>query len=159
MEKEFTRMINEYRGMIFKVCTIYSTDKESSKDLFQEIVLQLWKSFPSFKKESKESTWIYRVALNTAITNFRKEIKKPGFSPLDEDQFQIPDISSNEGELLDRLMNAINHLTGVEKAIALLYLEDKSYDEMASVLGMSNSNIGVRLHRIKNKLNELLSHS
>lgn len=77
MEKEFVELINNHRALIFKVCSLYCSHPESRKDLFQEVILQLWKSFPGFRKASANSTWIYRVALNTAISNFRKESKKP----------------------------------------------------------------------------------
>ncbi|MBC7902194.1 MAG: sigma-70 family RNA polymerase sigma factor, partial [Gemmatimonadaceae bacterium] len=124
------------------------------RDLFQEIVLQLWRSFPAFRRESSGSTWIYRVALNTAISNFRKESRKPGTLALGMLEFQIPDMSSGGAgtENLLFLNQAIQELTEVERAVILLYLDEKSYDEIGEIIGISISNVGVRINRIKKKL-------
>src|SRR5688572_28521760 len=118
MQKDFIELVNNHRALIFKVCNLYCRDPESRKDLFQEVVLQLWKSFPDFRRESASSTWLYRVALNTAISNFRKESKKPERRALSLAELDIPDIES--GELLasqNELNQAISQLTDVEKAI------------------------------------------
>ena len=158
MEKEFVKLINDYRSLIFKVCNLYCSDPESRRDLFQEVVLQLWKSFPGFRRESSNSTWIYRIALNTAISNFRKESKKPGKRPLSMLEFDIPDMSgiSEEKENRSTLKLAIEKLTEIEKAVIMLYMDDKSYDQISEIIGISNSNVGVRLNRIKNKLSNLI---
>lgn len=158
MEKEFTELINNHRALIFKVCNLYCSYPESRKDLFQEVVLQLWKSFPGFRKASANSTWIYRVALNTAISNFRKESKKPEKRPLTLQEFDIPDIPGTSEKEEDRsaLNHAISKLTEIEKAVIMLYLDEKTYDEISEIIGISNSNVGVRLNRIKNKLSELI---
>ncbi|MCW3110513.1 MAG: polymerase subunit sigma-70 [Segetibacter sp.] len=158
MEKEFIELINNNRVLIFKVCNLYCNENESRRDLFQEVVLQLWKSFPGFRRESANSTWIYRVALNTAISNFRKESKKPERQPLSQVEFDIPDMSvtANEKENRSMLHLAIKKLTEIEKAVIMLYLDDKSYDEISEIIGISNSNVGVRLNRIKNKLSKLI---
>ncbi len=158
MEKEFTKMINVHRGIIFKVCNLYCHVEEDKKDLFQEIVLQLWKAFPSFRSESLNTSWMYRVALNTAISNFRKESKKPKKKVISESEFQIPDMSfyAEENDNLNLLKQAIEHLSDIEKAIIMLYLEEKSYEEIAQIIGLSLSNVGVRLNRIKIKLEKLI---
>ena len=158
MEKEFTELINNHRALIFKVCNLYCSYPESRKDLFQEVVLQLWKSFPGFRKESANSTWIYRVALNTAISNFRKELKKPEKRPLTLLEFDIPDVSGVSEKEEDRstLNQAITKLTEIEKAVIMLYLDEKTYEEIGEIIGISNSNLGVRINRIKNKLSELI---
>ena len=158
MEKEFTELINNHRALIFKVCNLYCSYPESRKDLFQEVVLQLWKSFPGFRKASANSTWIYRVALNTAISNFRKESKSPEKRPLTLLEFDIPDIPGTTEKEEDRstLNQAIAKLTEIEKAIIMLYLDEKTYDEISEIIGISNSNVGVRLNRIKNKLSQLI---
>ncbi len=158
MEQAFNQMINNHRGTIFKVCNLYCTETENRKDLFQEIVLQLWKAYPSFKKESKLNTWIYRVALNTAISNLRKESRKPGSDVLREEALQLPEIPQLSWEV-DRsslLHLAINQLTAVEKALVMLYLDDNNYEEISQVLGISHSNVGVRLNRVKQKLSKLI---
>jgi RNA polymerase sigma-70 factor (ECF subfamily) len=126
--------------------------------LFQEIVLQLWKSFPGFRKESANSTWIYRVALNTCISNFRSESKKPEKQSLTLLEFEIPDMSGETDEKENRgtLNLAIEKLSQIEKAIIMLYLDEKSYDEISDIIGISNSNVGARLNRIKRKLSKLI---
>jgi RNA polymerase sigma-70 factor (ECF subfamily) len=157
MEEEFIELINKYRALIFKVCNLYCHDPESRKDLFQEIVLQLWKSYPGFRRESASSTWIYRVALNTAISNFRKELKKPERTSITTADFEIPDISVwDEKENSSILHLAISRLTEIEKAIIMLYLDEKTYDEISEIIGISNSNVGARLNRIKTKLSKLI---
>lgn len=154
MEQEFAALINKHRGIIYKVCNLYISDNEDKKDLFQEIVLQLWRSFPDFRNESQRSTWMYRVALNTAISNFRKESRKPERLALSEREFEIPDISdlSVQNERIQMLKQAIDKLTEIEKAIIMLYLDDKSYDEIAEIMGITRSNTGVKINRIKSKL-------
>ena len=160
MEAEFIQMINNNRALIFKVCNLYCRDPESRKDLFQEIVLQLWKSFPGFRKESTSSTWIYKVAINTAISNLRRESRKPVKQSLQQPDFEIPDLKSNsqDDEQWEMLKLAIEKLTEIEKAILLLYLDEKSYDEMSEIMGISGSNVGARLNRIKTKLIKLVKN-
>jgi RNA polymerase sigma-70 factor (ECF subfamily) len=158
MEKAFIDMINDHRGILYKVCNLYCTDKTDKEDLFQDIVIQLWKSFPSFRHESKISTWMYRVALNTAISYFRKEIKKPKKLSISDVEFQIPAITDfpDDHDELKFLNDAIQRLTKIEKALIMLYLEEKSYREISEVLGISNSNVGVKLNRIKLKLEKII---
>lgn len=151
-------MINRHRGIIYKVCNLYGLDQEDKNDMFQEIVLQLWKAFPSFRQESKQSTWMYRIALNNAITNFRKTSKRPDRRGISADEFQIPDLGAypEEDEQMSMLKRAINCLTEVEKAIILLYLEEKSYEEISQIIGISKSNVGVKISRIKIKLEKII---
>jgi len=158
MEADFINMINNNRALIFKVCNLYCRDPESRKDLFQEVVLQLWKSFPGFRKESASSTWIYKVAINTAISNLRRELRKPEKQSLQQPDFEIPDLQSDSqvDDQWEMLKLAIEKLTEIEKAILLLYLDEKSYDEMSEIIGISSSNVGARLTRIKTKLIKLV---
>lgn len=151
-------MINKHRGILFKVCNLYCNEREDKKDLFQEIVLQLWKSFPTFREESKYSTWMYRVALNTAISNFRKESKKPIRRTISDEELEIPDVSylSDQSENLGMLKQAIDQLTSIEKAIIMLHLEEKSYEEISKIIGITRTNVGVKLNRIKNKLETII---
>lgn len=151
-------MLNTHRRIIFKVCNLYCQDEEAKKDLFQEIVLQLWKAYPSFRNESLNTSWMYKIGLNTAISNLRKEIKKPDRKSITVEEFQIPDMSfeTDEEERLGMLKMAIEKLSEVEKAIIMLYLEEKTYDEIAEIIGISNSNVGVRLNRIKQKLEKII---
>ncbi len=156
MEQLFIEMINVNRGTLYKICNLYCRENENKKDLFQEMVLQLWKSYPSFRKEANANTWLYRVALNTAISSFRRENKKPDKSILSADAFELPDIPdfSDEQEKMGLLNQAIEQLTETEKAVILLYLDEKSYEEIGGILGITNSNVGVRLNRIKTKLSK-----
>jgi RNA polymerase sigma factor (sigma-70 family) len=157
MKKEFIDLINNNRALIFKVCNLYCNNAEDRKDLFQEVVLQLWKSYPSFRKESAGSTWIYRVALNTAISNFRKESKKPENVSISLYDFDIPAMhAADSNEKKSILYTAINHLNEIEKAIILLYLDEKSYEEISEIIGITNTNVGARLNRIKTKLSKLV---
>lgn len=158
MEKEFVELVNNNRALIFKVCNLYCRDREVRQDLFQEVVLQLWKSFPGFRNESSGSTWIYRVALNTAISNFRKEQKKPGKKPISRIEFEIPDMSDPDDRKENRniLHMAIEKLSDIEKAIIMLYLDEKTYDEISEIAGISVSNVGVRINRIKIKLSTIV---
>ncbi|MEJ6982014.1 sigma-70 family RNA polymerase sigma factor [Pedobacter sp. P351] len=158
MEKAFIEMINKHRGILYKVSNLYCHQEEDKKDLFQEMVLQLWRSYANFRNESQSSTWMYRVALNTAISNFRKERRKPERRSILETDFEIPDFSDSaeKNENLNMLKLAIDQLTQIEKAIILLYLEEKSYDEISEIIGISKNNAGVKINRIKIKLEKII---
>jgi len=156
-EQEFLLLVNQNQGIIRKVCHLYGRNDADKDDLYQEIVIQLWKSFTSFRGEAKFSTWMYRIALNTAISNLRKQSRKvalsfPEFIPVelaDTDEEKIKE------EKLKEMYAAISQLTEVEKAIVMLYLEDKSYDEMEEILGISSGTLRVKMNRIKEKLRTL----
>jgi len=128
------------------------------KDMFQEMVVQVWKAFPSFRQESKISTWIYRIALNTAITDYRKQQRR-----INTIAFELEDITSiyeeenvEKGEKLKLMHSAIANLTSVEKAVIVLYLEDKSYEEMEDILGINQGNLRVKMNRIKDKMRKAI---
>ena len=155
MEQAFLTSIHDYQKLIYKVCKMYRDSKEDQEDLFQEIVYQLWKSYQSFKGESKISSWIYRIALNTAMAIYRKP--KLAVEYVEEIPEQIHmgsemNVSENE----ERLFAALRTLRDSEKALMSLYLEDLTYQEIAEITGISESNTGVRLNRIKNKLKQIL---
>lgn len=155
MDKGFIDILNEHRSLIYKVCNLYCDDPEDRKDLFQEIVFQIWKSLGSFRNESALSTWMYRIALNTAITHFKKE--KRAVKPISVTGIDLPDLDNGvEEEGLMQLTQAIEHLDKVDKSIILLYLEEKSYEEISEITGLSKSNVGVRINRIKTKLSQTL---
>lgn len=154
MEKDFVALINQHRGLIFKICHLYADSPADKEDLFQDIVLQLWRAFPSFKGEALISTWMYRVALNTAISWFRKEKRKPGVQGLSGAELQLPEIAPTAE--IEILHQAIQYLTQVEKAIIILYLDEKSYQEISDIVGISLSNVGVRINRIKAKLEKIV---
>lgn len=159
LEKEFIQIIQKNQGIIHKVCNIYCDEQEDRNDLFQEIVAQLWKSFPSFRKESKFSTWMYRVALNTAITSFKKTKRRPDQNRLTYDNFQIKDegYDTEIEENIKHLHRAVAQLTGVEKSIVLLYLENKKYEEIAEITGITQNYVRVKMNRVKKKLKKLMA--
>ena len=158
MEKEFLEIIQKNQGIIHKVCNMYCDSQEDRNDLFQEIVAQLWKSYPSFRQESKVTTWMYRVALNTAITSFKKSKRRPDQNRLTYENFQLADEEyDNETEENIKLLHtAVSQLTGVEKSIILLYLENKKYEEIAEITGITQNYVRVKMNRIKKKLKKLM---
>lgn len=156
-EQEFLQLVNQNQGIIRKVCHLYGRNDADKDDLYQEIIIQLWKSFGSFRGEAKFSTWMYRIALNTAISNLRKQSRKvalsfPEFIPVEQADTDEEKIKE---EKLKEMYAAISQLTEVEKAIVMLYLEDKSYDEMEEILGISSGTLRVKMNRIKDKLRTL----
>ncbi len=159
MEKEFIEIIQKNQGIIHKVCNIYCDVQEDRNDLFQEIVAQLWKSYPSFRKESKFSTWMYRVALNTAITSFKKTKRRPDQNRLTSDNYQIVDEGYNTEteDNIKQLHRAVAQLTGIEKSIVLLYFENKKYEEIAEITGITQNYVRVKMNRIKKKLKKLMT--
>ena len=155
MEKEFLQSIHTYQKIIYKICKMYRDSREDQEDLFQEIVYQLWKSYPSFKSESKISSWIYRIALNTAIAIYRKPTLPVDYVDKIPEQIHTgmeQPVSENE----ERLFEALRTLNDTEKALISLYLDDFSYHEIAAITGITESNTGVRLNRIKTKLKNIL---
>jgi len=154
MEQGFLEMVRRHEHLIAKLARVYAVSPEDRKDLIQEIFYQLWRSYGSFKGESSWTTWIYRVALNTAITSFRRVKKIPEHAQLEE---EIP-VDSRSHESLEQhertqlLYRAIRSLNNVDRALITLYLEDLNYREIAEILGISEDNAGVRLNRIKAKL-------
>jgi len=159
LEKEFLQIITDNQGIIHKVCSIYCDLEEDRRDLFQEIIVQLWKSFPSFRNESKFTTWMYRVALNTAITSFKKDKRQPDKSGISFDNLHLADeiYDSRTEEQIKMLHQAVSKLTGVEKSIILLFLEDKKYEEIAEITGITQNYVRVKMNRIKKKLKSLMN--
>ena len=160
-ERQFEKHIAENEMLIHKVCNIYAYSRADRDDLFQEIILQLWKSYPKFKGAAKFSTWLYRVAINTAITGLRK--KKNIITSYDPatPHADIKDDTAaiEDEERLQQLYAAIEKLNQLEKAIVMLYMEDRSYEEMEDILGINQGNLRVKLSRIKEKLRELTKNN
>jgi len=153
VEKEFIELIKNHQGILHKICNIYFSRNPYKEDYYQEILIRLWKSYPGFKNQSAFSTWLYRVALNTAIDIIRKQNLQPMHTELSKTEYNIPEHEQNiESDKKDILYQAINHLSDVEKAIIILYLEDYNYKEIAEIIGISESNTGVKINRIKNQL-------
>ena len=154
-KKDFSELIEKNQAIIHKITMVYANSRADREDLFQEICLQLWKAYPNFREEAKFSTWMYRVALNTAISAIRKEKHKVVFEPLRETD-RISDESTDTTEKVKLLYRAISELNNIDKAMILLWLDEKSYDEIAEILGTSKSNVSVKLVRIKRKLEDLV---
>jgi len=153
MKTDFINTINEHQKIIYKICRLYRDSLEDQEDLFQEIVYQLWKSYPSFKGISKISTWIYRIALNTALVSYRKKkINYHNFTEFPENIHPMREDTYSEDE--ERLFFLLKKLNDAEKSVISLYLEDYSYLEIATIIGISENNVGVKLNRIKNKLKQ-----
>ncbi|APD07379.1 ECF RNA polymerase sigma factor SigW [Flavobacteriaceae bacterium UJ101] len=158
-EKEFTELIELNQGIIHKITKIYGNNRDEQNDLFQEIVYQLWKSYDSFQGNSKFSTWMYRVSLNTAITIFRK--KKIKYASLDDISFKIKseEYDSEVEDQLKMLYAAIKKLNDIEKAMVFLYLENRPGKEIAETLGISEVNARVKMNRIKTKLKKIIQEN
>jgi len=156
LERQFERHINEHKALLYKICRIYAYTDDDKQDLFQEIVIQLWKAYPRFKGGSLFSTWLYRVAINTCISGLRKQKQNIMVSAPVSEYEHIGDDSSSEAEdQLQQLYAAIEHLNDIEKAIVMLYMEDHSYAEMEDILGISQGTLRVKMNRIKEKLRQL----
>jgi RNA polymerase sigma-70 factor (ECF subfamily) len=153
--EDYINIVNAYSGLLVKVCRVYAENTEDRKDLFQDIVLQCWLAFPRFRNESKISTWLYRIALNTAISNKRKRSKRIQFANEAVADYAGDAASPPMFEEYETLMRIINALPDLEKALILLYLEDQSYQEIADIMGMTVTNVGSKLSRIKEKLRKM----
>jgi RNA polymerase sigma factor (sigma-70 family) len=154
-EKEFLGMIQDNQRIIHKVCRIYRDSPEDREDLFQEVIFQLWRSYPSFRGGSKSTTWLYRVALNTAMASFRKN--KPNVTSAEYlPDIQLEDINHEGNERQEKLLESIKRLSEPDRALIALYLDELSYQEIAGILGISENNVGVKLNRIKIRLQKLI---
>ena len=152
-KQQFIDVIKENEGIIYKVTRIYSFSKEDQKDLYQEIIYQLWNSYENFRGESKISTWVYRIALNTSIAHLKLQKRNSNRVSIHDFPIQLVDEADTLMEERTALLYAqIKGLNEVDKAIILLFLDGKSYDEMSQITGLSTTNIGTRLGRIKQKL-------
>lgn len=155
LEKQFIAFVEEYRQVIYKVCYIYATSADNLSDLYQEVVINLWKSFSRFRGECKASTWIYRIALNTCIPFFRKSNSRPQVVPITVDlEYAFADEVEKTSQLHE-LYRMINKLGKLERALILLWLEERSYQEIADIMGITKNNVAVKLSRIKEKLKEM----
>lgn len=154
IEKTFLRMIQENERLIYKVCSFYTSDDYPLADLYQEVVSNLWTGYTTFRNECSFSTWIYRVALNTCISGMRKEMKRPKSIPLSvlQETLVAPE---NISVQLKEMYHLIHQLKTMERAIVLLYLEEKSYQEIADITGLTVSNVATKLKRSKQKLKEM----
>ena len=143
-------------ALIMHLCRAYSRDEESLKDLVQEVTLQLWRSHKSFKGNSQLSTWVYRVTLNVCLSNSKKLNRKVDTIPLEAGISKMEE-NDPEKEQVEMLYRGIRKLKESDRAIILLYLEDKSYKEMSEILGITVSNVGVKVNRLKDKLKQMIN--
>lgn len=159
-QQEFITKIEKHKGIIFKISKMYMDNKDDRDDLFQEIIYQVWKAYPNFKGESEFSTWLYRIALNTAIIFLKSEKKRSFIANEDFSNYKIiqDEYDHEKEEKLAAMYKAINRLNPIDKAFIFYYLEDFSGKEIAEQMGISEGNVRVKMNRAKNKLKEVLSN-
>jgi len=159
LEKNFLNDFEKNQNIVHKICRIYTTNQDQHNDLFQEITIQIWKNYSKFRGESKFSTWMYRVSLNTAITLYRKSSRSIKTQDFSEVSFKIKaeDYDDTKDKQLKALYDGIRELNDIEKALIFLYLEDKPYKEIAKTLGISEGNARVKMNRSKEKLRKILN--
>ena len=153
-EKQFLDLMERHKRMIYKVCYMYATDEDTLADLYQEVALNLWRAFPKFRGESKPSTWVYRVTMNTCITYLRSQKAHPQTVAITLSMAEVlPDVQGKEN--LRELYALIGRLDRLERALIMLWLDEKSYEEIAEILGLSLPSVKARIHRVKAKLKEM----
>ena len=159
LEQSFVSQLQANQNIIHKICRLYTSGEDAHKDLFQEITIQLWKAFPKFRGDSKFSTWAYRVALNNAITLYRKDKRAVTTTEFEARQHYTPEVEYDyeEEEQLKLMYQAVYQLNDIEKALIFMYLEDKDYTEISETLGISEVNARVKMNRIKGKLKKILN--
>lgn len=155
IENNFLELIEQNNGIIYRVASFYASNDNPIGDLYQDIIINLWKGYPSFRNESKVSTWMYKVALNTCLSIYRKNKHKLSSINID---VNIPD-HDDENEIIKELYSLINRLQKIERALVLLYLDDNSYKEIAEITGLSVTNVATKLSRIKDKLKQMNNKS
>lgn len=154
-EAQFLQLVDQHQGIIHKICRLYRDSREDREDLFQEIVFQLWKSAGKFEEKAKFSSWMYRVALSTAMTAYRKKQPLIRYVPAIPDR---PQPSESATEQWEQLLAALRKLNDIDKAFITLYLEGLSYQEIAKITGTTENNVGVKLNRIRTKIQQLLKN-
>lgn len=150
-ERLFTKIVEQHKQTIYTVCYMFSDDRETVNDLFQDTLVNLWKGFEAFRGESNVGTWIWRVALNTCISAERKQKRRPDTVELTMES-NLYDDDDADSQQVRQLHRRIGRLGLIDRAIVLLWLEDLSYDEIGEIVGISPQNVGVKLFRIKEKL-------
>lgn len=159
LEHRFVKELEKNQNIVHKVCRIYTNDQDAHNDLFQEITIQLWKAYPKFRGDAKFSTWMYRIALNTAITLYRKSKRQVEAQNIDDIVFKVKaePYDDTEERQLKLIYGAIKELNDIDKALVFLYLEDKNYTEISETLGISEVNARVKMNRVKTKLKKMLN--
>ena len=154
LEIDFARIVKEYKSTIYMVCYMFSKDEDEVSDLFQDILVNLWKGFPRFRGDSSPKTWIYRVSLDTCISVERKKKRKGETVPLDMN-INLYDDTAEDMKQVRMLQDRISRLGPFDRAIVLLWLENLSYDEIGAIVGITAKNVSVRLFRIKEQLRNM----
>ncbi len=157
-QKKFKVFIEEHSAIIIKICRIYTDDEQEFEDYFQEVTLQLWRSFHSFRGDAKISTWVYRIALNVCMSQIRKKKRNVQTTTLENVQVAADYDAKEKEEKVALLYRSIKQLKEAERALILLYLEDKSYKEIAEILGLTITNVGAKVNRIKTKLKNIMTN-
>jgi len=158
-EAEFLALLDKNQNIVHKICRIYTSDEDAHKDLFQEISIQLWHAYPNFRGDAKFSTWAYRVALNTAISLFRKSKRDVKTTDLELHSFRLKydEYNDEEEQQLKIMYQAIRQLNDIEKALVYMYLEEKDYAEISETLGITEVNARVKMNRVKTKLRKIVN--
>lgn len=158
-EIEFARLLEQHQNILHKICKLYTYDIDSHKDLFQEMVIQIWKAYPNFKGEAKFTTWAYRIGLNTAISLYRSSKRRITTVNWDIslENIKYEDYNAEEEYQLQQIYKAVKQLSDIEKALIYMYLEDKDYAEIAETLGISEVNARVKMNRIKTKIKNIIA--
>lgn len=159
LEHCFVKLLEANQNIVHKICRLYTNDKDAHDDLFQEITIQLWRAFPKFRGDSKFSTWMYRVSLNTAITLYRKSKRQIDTQDFESISFKLKseEYDDTTEQQLKLMYDAVKKLNDIDKALVFLYLEDKSYREISGTLGISEVNARVKMNRAKDKLRKILN--
>ena len=159
LENDFVKLLEKHQNIVHKVCRLYTNNYDAHNDLFQEITIQLWRAYPKFRGDAKFSTWMYRVALNTAITLYRKSKRRVTTQDFEGVAFKMKaeHYDATEDQQIKVLYKAIHKLNDIEKALIFLYLEDKDHKEISETLGISEVNSRVKMNRIKTKLRTILN--
>jgi RNA polymerase sigma-70 factor, ECF subfamily len=162
---KFLELLQENRPKILKICRVYAWDRTDQDDLYQEILFQIWRTLPNLREDRFANTWLYRIALNTALSFVRKDkSRRARVTVCDDNQLHevpdhLPSHDPDKNEQLAQMFKAISRLDGLEKAVITLFLEDLSYEQIAAVMGITESNVGVMLHRAKKKLSTLIKEA
>lgn len=153
-EKEFVSIVERYKAVIYKVCSVYADDREEMADYYQEVLVNLWRSYASFRGDSSVATWIYRVALYTCVSFVRRKSSRPRSVPLPVGAELYGD-DDDRGAQLRELYRLIGRLNRFDRALILLWLEERSYAEIADIMGITKSNVAVKLMRIRERLQRM----
>jgi RNA polymerase sigma-70 factor (ECF subfamily) len=154
---KFLALIEQHQGILHRICSLYTWRSEDRQDLFQDMLLQLWRSFPSFRGDSSPATWMYRVALNTALLQQRTAQRRPDLTGGGDERIAAMSVAPQRPQEASELLRVcIRELPTLDRALILLYLEERSYEEIAETTGLTRTNVSVRLVRLKGRLRRIL---